>query len=196
MKHFKASNMKKIKFGLITSFVFLFSLKCISQEIKYNELTNVRPDQEFFQSYLSKDGATYHVGDTIHIISPSKENGEFASMTSRVDGDKSITIYPVQSYLTNTNIIIEKIFATAGNALEPSKVIFRFTRKETYEETVKFLYFVNIEEAISIREVKAFGMTSDEALTELKKSKDKLDLGLITQKEYNELKAKLSKYIK
>jgi len=39
-------------------------------------------------------------------------------------------------------------------------------------------------------------MTSDEALTELKKCKDKLDLGLITQEELNKKKAELSKYIK
>lgn len=37
--------------------------------------------------------------------------------------------------------------------------------------------------------------TSDEALSELKKCKDKLDLGLITQEEFNEKKQELSKYI-
>ena len=39
-------------------------------------------------------------------------------------------------------------------------------------------------------------MTSDEALSELKKSKDKLDLGLITQEKYDSVKAILIKYIK
>lgn len=39
-------------------------------------------------------------------------------------------------------------------------------------------------------------MTSDEALSELKRAKDKLDLGLITQAEYDSLKVELSKYIK
>jgi hypothetical protein len=39
-------------------------------------------------------------------------------------------------------------------------------------------------------------MTSDDALAELKKAKDKLDLGLITQEDYDKLKAELSKYIK
>jgi hypothetical protein len=34
------------------------------------------------------------------------------------------------------------------------------------------------------------------ALAELKKAKDKLDLGLITQEDYDKLKAELSKYIK
>jgi hypothetical protein len=36
-------------------------------------------------------------------------------------------------------------------------------------------------------------MSSDEALSELKKAKDKLDLGLITQEEFNSIKTELSK---
>lgn len=39
-------------------------------------------------------------------------------------------------------------------------------------------------------------MTSDEALAELKKAKDKLDLGLISQEQYDQIKADLTKYIK
>jgi predicted Zn-dependent peptidase len=39
-------------------------------------------------------------------------------------------------------------------------------------------------------------MTSDEALSELKKCKDKLELGLITQEEFDSKKSELSKSIK
>ena len=39
-------------------------------------------------------------------------------------------------------------------------------------------------------------MTSDEALAELKRAKDKLDLGLITQAEFDEIKSKLAPLIK
>jgi hypothetical protein len=39
-------------------------------------------------------------------------------------------------------------------------------------------------------------MTSDEALSELKKAKDKLDLGIITQEEYDLKKAELTPFIK
>ena len=38
--------------------------------------------------------------------------------------------------------------------------------------------------------------TSDEAITELKRFKDKLDLGLITQEDYNKKKEELIKFIK
>jgi hypothetical protein len=39
-------------------------------------------------------------------------------------------------------------------------------------------------------------MTSDDALKELKKAKDKLDLGLITKEEYEVRKLELIKFIK
>jgi hypothetical protein len=55
---------------------------------------------------------------------------------------------------------------------------------------------INIEKAIEMGEVETDGYTSDQALEELKKAKDKLDLGLITQEEFETLKAELSKYIK
>ena len=55
---------------------------------------------------------------------------------------------------------------------------------------------LNFKNALSTGEVKGFGKTSDEALSELKKAKDKLDLGLITQEEFDRLKQELSKYIK
>jgi hypothetical protein len=57
-------------------------------------------------------------------------------------------------------------------------------------------YFLNIEDAIAVGEIKSFGMTSDEALAALKKAKDKLDLGLISQEEYDKIKAELTPYIK
>jgi hypothetical protein len=47
-----------------------------------------------------------------------------------------------------------------------------------------------------VGEVKSFGMTSDEALAALKKAKDKLDLGLITQEEYEKIKSELTPFIK
>jgi len=49
---------------------------------------------------------------------------------------------------------------------------------------------------LSTGEVKGFGFSSDDALAQLKKGKDKLDLGLITQEEFDKLKAELTKYIK
>ena len=57
-------------------------------------------------------------------------------------------------------------------------------------------YFIFAEDGFSSGELVSSGMTSDQALQELKRAKDKLDLELITQLEYDKIKAKLIKYIK
>src|SRR5258705_12431931 len=118
--------MIKLKYR-ITFIALLISLNCFSQVIKFTELTNDRADREDFKTYISKDGATYNVGDTIHINSPTKPNGEFATVNGRIDGDKSYTNIPGSSYFENKNIVIENIFATSGSTLNPSTVIFHFT---------------------------------------------------------------------
>lgn len=57
-------------------------------------------------------------------------------------------------------------------------------------------YSIQIENALESKEIKSFGMTSDEALSEMKKAKDKLDLGLITSEKYDSIKTYLIKFIK
>jgi hypothetical protein len=47
----------------------------------------------------------------------------------------------------------------------------------------------------NIPKVNNFFMTSDDALTALKSAKDKLDLELITQVEYDKLKDELGRFI-
>ena len=57
-------------------------------------------------------------------------------------------------------------------------------------------YTIQLENALESGEIKRLGMTSEEALIELKRNKDKLDLGLINQEKYDSLKSVLVKYIK
>jgi hypothetical protein len=57
-------------------------------------------------------------------------------------------------------------------------------------------YTIQFENTLSNGEIKGTGMTSDEALEKLKKAKDKLDLGLITQEEYDKIKTELTPFIK
>ena len=57
-------------------------------------------------------------------------------------------------------------------------------------------YTIYVENALASGELKSSIMTSDEALAELKKAKDKLDLDLISNDEYERIKSELKKYIK
>lgn len=171
----------------ILSFVIMLSvLELHSQTIKYSDLNGDRPKGRF-QTYISKNGESYSVGDTIHIAAPSGVNGKFVYLQKM---DIMGTVYVVGAEATGTNAVIKKIRA-GGTARSGWKIGF-----QTQGMTAIDNYFLYIEDAIASGEVKGKGMTSDAALAELKKAKDKLDLQLITQDEYDRIKAELVKYIK
>lgn len=85
---------------------------------------------------------------------------------------------------------IKKIY-DEGNKRTGYSVFFR-----TKGSNIMSNYVIDIENAIAAGEIKSFGMTSDDALNDLKKAKDKLDLGLITQAKNDSIKVVLVKYIK
>ena len=99
-------------------------------------------------------------------------------------------ITPLLAAASGTETEIKKIYV-AGNKRTGYSVTMR-----TKGVTGLSNYTIQFENAISTGEIKGSGMTSDEALTELKKAKDKLDLGLITQEEYDKIKAELTPFIK
>lgn len=178
----------KIKNLLLTSFLVAFvTFNSIGQTIEYTDLNGDRPPRGTFEKYVSKNGESYSVGDTIIIGVPSGTNGKFVYIQKV---DLAGTVYVVGSEATNTNAELKKI-RVSGTKRSGWKVSFQ-TKGFTGVDN----YFFKIEDAIASGEVKSKGMTSDEALSELKKAKDKLDLELITPKEYEKIKKELSKYIK
>ena len=157
------------------------------QEVKYEDVEKGIITKGQYESYVSKDGSVYKVGDKIQFGSPSGTNGKFVIIQKM---DIAGTVYVVGPEAINTSAEIKKIRIT-GTSRAGYKANFQ-TKGMTGVDN----YFLNIEDAIAVGEIKSFGMTSDEALAALKKAKDKLDLGLISQEEYDKIKAELTPYIK
>jgi hypothetical protein len=174
----------KIKL-VITFFLTIAASTVVGQEIKFAELASAQRGE--FTSYLGSDGAVYKIGDRIKIGVPSS-NKTFAFITQ---GDGFIMpITNLYASSSGTETEIKKIFVI-GNKRAGYSVSFR-----TKGLTGLSNYTIQFENALSTGEVKGFGFSSDDALAQLKKGKDKLDLGLITQEEFDKLKAELTKYIK
>lgn len=175
-----------MKLNLIVAFLFSISVSTLfGQEIKYADLATAERGE--YTSYVGSDGAIYKIGDRVKIGVPSS-NKTFAFIT---EGDGFLL--PITNLMANasgTETEIKRIIVV-GNKRTGYSVAFRtkgFTGVSNY--TIQF------ENALSTGEVKGFGLSSDDALAQLKKAKDKLDLGLITQDDYDKLKAELTKYIK
>ncbi len=157
----------------------------LGQEIKHSDLATAKKGD--YTSYVGSDGAVYKVGDRLKIGVPSS-NKTFAFIT---EGDGILLpITNLTAAFSGTETEIKRIWVT-GNKRAGYSVSFR-----TKGMTGLSNYTIQFENALATGEVKGFGMSSDDALAELKKAKDKLDLGLITQEDYDKLKAELTKYIK
>lgn len=163
----------------------LFYLSANAQEIKFTDLATAERGE--YTSYVGSDGGIYKVGDRIKIGVPSS-NKTFAFVWM---GDGLLMpIEPLPATYSGTETEIKKIFV-AGNKRMGYSVSMR-----TKGVIGLLNYTIQFENALSTGEIKGTGKTSDEALSELKKAKDKLDLGLITQEEFDRIKAELAPFIK
>ena len=175
--------MKIVLIVLIAS----LSVNVFSQDIKYSDLIDVNVKKntwKVYDSYLSKDGLLFKSGDTIQVGMASSDQS-FAFITFE-GSDKSL----LEKSNSGIKIIIVN-FLISG--LKKSGYQVEAVCKTGFFATK---YHVLLENAILTGEIKTSLLTSDEALNQLKKAKDKLDLGLITQEEFDKLKSELKKYIK
>ncbi|MGO4818224.1 hypothetical protein [Flavobacterium sp. W22_SRS_FP1] len=156
----------------------------------YEEITNAKERPSYagdITEYIAKDGSIYKVGDKITIGVPSS-NKTFAFLSS---GDGiMMPLVPLS-------------IGVSGQKAEIMKFRISGTRRAGFTIWLKAKspygignYNVDFENAVLNGELKSYGMTSDEALSELKKSKDKLDLGLISKEDYDTKKSELVKFIK
>jgi hypothetical protein len=176
--------MKKFILSLFLMFVGFI---CFGQNATYYQVKSGQLKNGNYISYECKDGKKYMVGDKVKFGLPSGANGNFVSIQKL---DIAGQVYVVRSEAVNTEVEIKKIRVT-GSKKRGQKVSFQTKGLSGVDN-----YFFYIEDALTLGEIDSGVMTSDEALAELQKAKAKLDLGLITQEEFNEIKEDLSRYIK
>lgn len=167
--------------------IVLISQLGFGQEIKHSDLATATTKRGTFTSYQGIDGGVYKIGNRIKIGLPSS-NKTFAFITQG-DGIVSPMTYLLAA-ASGQETEIKKIFVV-GNKRAGYSVAFRTKGISGLSN-----YTIQFENALATGEVRGYGMTSDEALAELKKAKDKLDLGLINKEQYEEVKKEMIKYIK
>ena len=161
-------------------FVFISLSSIYAQEIKHSELTSEQRGNH--NSYLASDGEIYKIGDKIKIGLPSSNcNSTFTFIT--LGGEQ------IKSDCTGQEVEISKIWVHGNDHLRYKVRI--YTNLGGISS-----YSFEFEAALKTKEIISFGKTSDEAIIELKKEKEKLDLEIITKEEYEKRKISLMKYIK
>lgn len=170
--------------------IIILTLLCIyssgnAQDVRFDELSVEQKGDH--KSYLASDGAIYRVGDKIKIGKPS--SGGFFTYIYQGDGIL-LPVTNLSAALSGTETAIKKITVWGNKRVGYSVTM----RTVGYSGVAN--YGIQFENALTSGEIVGYGLNSDQALAELKKAKDKLDLGLISQEEFDKLKAELSVYIK
>lgn len=168
--------------------VFLLAVMAMVLSLSVNSQT--------ITEYMATNNVTYHVGDTITLGRGSAPNGSFIYVQmgdaygalSAANGQYGGVAQGLPKIWAGKNMVIKKI---KESKFKGSKVISFSVAGGNI-----VLYKIIIEDALATGEIKSSGYTSDEALAELKKAKDKLDLELITPAQYDSIKAVFSKFIK
>ena len=207
--------MKKI-------FTLLFVGLCLcsyAQTVTYQDVLEQKSAKELtgrkggdeIAAYVASDGVTYRIGSTITYGYPT--NGKYYLYFKNVTGSWLNALTEDENTTTaehNANQeVAERVENRAGGVATIKKIqcvpVDPYNRLTCGCKIILVLNrgglaCTNFEEAIATREIvikaNPEDVASEAALQELKKWKEKLDLQIITQEEYDAKKAELMKVIK
>ena len=207
--------MKKI-------FTLLFVVSCLcsnAQTVTYQDILEQKSAKELtgkkggddITAYVASDGVTYRIGSTITYGYPT--NGKYYVYFMDVTGSWLNVLAEDEKATASDRAVsqerAERVENRAGGAATIKKI--KCVPVDPFNRVTSGckIYLVlnrgglactNFEEAIATREVVVKAnledVASDAAIQELKKWKEKLDLQIITQEEYDAKKEELMKKIK
>lgn len=169
--------MKSIKLMLISIFAVLMPMSSFSQKTAtYNEVISKQKKGKI-DTYITQNGEEFSVGDTITLgVSFSKEQFDFIMQ------DAGHTYEPLSNIASNTQVVINKM------SIRSKTVQVETTKPQGY---IYSLIIDNFDSAVLNGEIKTKLITSKQAFKELLKWEKKLELGLITEEEYERKKKNL-----
>ncbi len=207
--------MKKITLLLLLGFSITISAQ-IADTLSISKLNDAAwvksiPNSTKFKFIKFSDGSVLEIGDKMTLGKPSGSNhsnqttpGVFSSTNQSVNNFSYLMLGRMGSVILSGITYLPETFK--GKEVEIEDIKFVKNGKKATFAGVMIIFnnpgmditVLNIDAALQYGEIinpKA-AMTSDQALEELQKAKTKLDLGVITQEEYEAIKLELMKIIK
>lgn len=160
--------------------------------LKFEDVTKVQVWRGYDQ-YIAKDGSIFKKGDKITLNLPANPNGNFQYVYRDMsEGEVSY----LDASFANKTFEIFNVFVTRKNRFLGSQntnfVEIILKRDVMFAENPR----IDIENAIASGEVKSKTISENEALENIKTAKDKFDLGLISEEEYEIIREEMKQYIK
>jgi len=161
----------------------LFPAPADAETAKFGETTR----KGEYEAYISRDGTHYKLGDKLKIGVPQGGSEAFTNVLQNFGALNGSQPCSTRCIGLEYEIVS---FRAAGKGQA-----FRMWAKLEESTAPVSSVIVSFDAALESGELIGRGYTSDQALTELKKWKDKLDLELITPEEYEAKKKELAPYI-
>ena len=141
--------------------------------------------------YKANDGYIYKVGDTLTIGRPSS-NKTFGYIVSGLTAAalSGTAPEPLTSSSSGTKTFIKRI-AVGGT----KRMGFKMYVVGTGVCRLCPNYMIDFEQALATGEIESKGYTKESAIAKLKQAKDLLDLGMMSQADFDKLKESLKQYI-
>ncbi len=183
--------MKKIFLLLLAAMTVNTFAETLTYEMV---MSSNKPKKELdrkYDAYTASDGHTYKVGD--HIVMGTPTNKTFTYMTSQLG----------QAYAVIFNDMVPDIHAHyAGSKMKITDIRVERHRKRGAMVVVRAYLaglggvLLQFENCLATGEIVSQGMSRDKALDEIKRAKEMLELDLITQQEYDSIKAVCKEFLK
>lgn len=181
------------------------NLEFASQYANYTDFTEIELN----------DGNIISIGDTVKIGTPATSNQRITSSSMGVRSQSTFTTLQFGSPINGafiaaltgddgallsswaaSEMVVERVLVSHTKLSRNSTLNVGLVVKEM--NGPRRVYAYNASRSISLGELELLKrlMTREEAIAKLKESKDLLDLGLLSQEEYDALKEELGKIIK
>ncbi|MDB9713736.1 hypothetical protein OAA74_03710 [Flavobacteriaceae bacterium] len=144
-----------------------------------------RPKPNEIKEYVASNGESFKLGQIVTLNQPSGKSNQYQYVLKDVIGQ----MYPV---------------TTDGNGLKGEIIKFKVygvSKKAGWEAVAiikpgdGFRYPIEIEQALEFKEIESSILSREEAIAKLKEAKDLLDLEMMSQEEYDKIKAELTPII-
>jgi hypothetical protein len=207
---------------LMIAFLLVGSVNiCYAQSITYEETKDpafIRKSKgyELYEMYTAKDGSVFRIGSKLKSGEPF--DGRSVSVLTGGHSNKVLTTSEYTNYFEafkryydatptmvegkkikatgrTEELTITRISAVKGRGSQAGTITIQVYA--TLDGTDHFRFIKDLETALDVGEVinPDRPMTRDEAIAKLKEAKDLMDLGLITEAEYNKLREELTPII-
>lgn len=174
---------------IITLLTLLFTFSITAQSYSYEELKKAEKLNQIpkeFTEYTAGNGQVFKVGDMIVWDNPMNENNVYAHIYG-LDALGTSSTFGIRNKGFESEIIKFRKGGTKRMGFE----IYAVCKTPTGANRA----YISIEKALNEGEIVSNMMTREQAIAKLKESKELLDLDLMTQEEYDKIRAELTPII-